>query len=220
MWPTVSVMGNRLRWGIYAAATALASFVLAHTVIFLAHGWAGYGQPLTSPGHGLGWMTAVVISLTLGGSLLVAACWRLHSLVQEARRLELPRRASEPDRRAMARRWLAWWLALAVVTALLFALEENVELASIGQRLPGIGILLSDQYPYAMGIITLVALAVSFVAALFGWRLEALVVRLDALQAAHPAPNLSIPRTGDPADRRPASILGRRLAGRAPPPLV
>ena len=80
----------------------------------------------------------------------------------------------------MALRWLAWWVALAVVTALLFALEENVELASIGQRLPGIGILLSDQYPYAMGIITLVALAVSFVAALFGWKLEALIARLGA----------------------------------------
>ena len=63
-------MADRLQWGICAAATALASFVLAHTIIFLAHGWAGFGQPLTSPGHGLGWVTAAIISLTLGGALV------------------------------------------------------------------------------------------------------------------------------------------------------
>ena len=213
-------MGDRLRWVICAAATALAALVLAHNLVFLFHSWAGFGRALTNTGHGQGWVTAAIVSLTLGGALVVAAAWRLRGLERQARHLGLSVLPTEPDRRAMARRWLTWWVALVVVTALLFVLEENVELASIGQRLPGIGALVSNQYPNAMLIIALVALAVSFVAALFGWKLEALIARLRAERAPHAAPARSMPKFGDPMDRRPTSILGRRLAGRAPPVLA
>ncbi len=213
-------MGDRLRSGIYAIASALAALVLAHNLIFLAHYWSGFGEALTSTGHGQAWVTAAVVSLALGVALVAGAAWRLRTLQGEAGQLGVSRLQGEPDRRAMARRWLIWWAVLLVVTAVLFVLEENVELASIGQRLPGIGVLVSDQYPNAIVIISLVALAVSFVAALFGSKIDALIARIHAQWAIHATPAGSMPGSSDPAERRPSSILGRRLAGRAPPVLA
>jgi len=213
-------MGDRLRSGIYAAAAALAALVLAHNFIFLAHYWSGFGRALTSTGHGQAWVTAAIVSLALGAALVVGAAWRRRALQGQAGNLGLSRLPSEPDRRAMAQRWLIWWAALLVVTVVLFVLEENVELASLGQRLPGIGVLLSDQYPNAVVIISLVALAVSLVAALFGWKIEALIARIHAQRAIHATPAGSMSGSSDPVERRPNSILGRRLAGRAPPVLA
>jgi hypothetical protein len=99
-------------------------------------------------------------------------------------------------------------------------LQENVESARISSHLPGIGVLTSATYPHAIAIIVAVAFAVSLVAVLLGWELELLSARIQAAasrrQRATPAAK---PRIGE-VELGHRSILGSRLAGRAPPPFA
>jgi len=83
--------------------------------------------------------------------------------------------------------------------------------------LPGLEVLWSTAYPSAIAIIVAVALGISLVAALLGWRSSVLIARIEAARPkASRAATPSLPPT-EPIDRRKGSILGRRLAGRAPP---
>jgi len=123
----------------------------------------------------------VGVVLSLGFALLASASWRLRHLRGLARAAGAQRLPGEPDARAFLRRWLAWWFALTLATALLFVLQENLELARIGQPLPGMGVLASAVYPHAVAIIAAVALVVSLVAALFGWKLDLLIARIRGL---------------------------------------
>jgi hypothetical protein len=54
------------------------------------------------------------------------------------------------------------------------------------------------------------------VAALLGWRSSVLSARIQAARSDAPAVAPPL-RRDEPIDRRRGSILGRRLAGRAPP---
>ena len=202
---------------VRAVVTALASLVLAHNLIFIAGYGSRFGAVMQHTGHDHGWTIAALTSTGLAASLLLIALRRLSQLRRAARMPGVETLADEPGLRAFARRWLSWWLALTLVTAVLFVIQENLELASIGSALPGLGILTSTAYPHGIVIIPLVALGISLVAALLGWRTSVLIARILAARSeARPAAGQPLGRP-EPIDLRPGSILGRRLAGRAPP---
>jgi hypothetical protein len=196
---------------------ALVTLVLGHNLIFLAGYGNRFGPAMTHTGHDHGWSAAVAVSLSLGVALLVAAARRLQQLRRAARTMHAMRLAAEPGRRAFVMRFIPWWFALTLATVALFVLQENVESARVTSQLPGISVLASATYPNAMALIAVVAFAVSFVTMLLGWKLEILNARIQAvgphLQRAAAS---ALPRIG-PVERGHRSILGSRLAGRAPP---
>jgi hypothetical protein len=194
----------------------LAGLVLAHSLIFLAAYGATLGDAMSRTGHAHGWLGAAAAALTLGGSLFTATAWRLLRLWRAARRAGAVRLPMEPGALAFLRQWLVWWLALTVAIAVLFVVEENLELSRVGDQLPAIRVLASAAYPGAAGIIAAVALVVSLLASLLGWEIDLLEARIRAVRQLVRTELRAIPRT-DVVDRRPASILGRGLAGRAPP---
>ena len=211
------MMTGRIGFTVRATVTALASLVLAHNLIFIAGYGSRFGAALAQTGHDHGWTVAALTSIGLAVSLLAVALRRLQQLRRTARGAGAIRLPTEPGLRAFARRWLAWWIALTLVTAVLFIIQENLEHAHIGTALPGLAVLASDAYPNAIAIILAVALGISLVAALLGWRSSVLVARIAAMRPkarTEAAQSLGRP---DPVDRRQGSILGRRLAGRAPP---
>jgi hypothetical protein len=195
---------------------ALAGLVLAHSLIFLAAYGATVADAMSRTGHDRGWLSAAAAALTLGGSLLAAMAWRLHRLRRTARHAGAVRLPAEPGPIAFLRHWLVWWLALTVAIAVLFVIEENIELSRIGDQLPGIRVLASAAYPGAAGIIAAVALVVSLLASLLGWEVDLLEARIRAARQLVRSELGEIARV-DVIDRRPGSILGRGLAGRAPP---
>ena len=202
---------------VRAVVTALASLVLAHNLIFIAGYGSRFGAVMQHTGHDHGWTIAALTSIGLAATLLLVALRQLVQLRRAARQSGVLTLPDEPGLRAFAGRWLGWWLALTAVTAALFILQENLELASVGSALPGLGILASAAYPHALLIILLVALGISLVAALLGWRTSVLIARIQAARSeARPGAATPLGRP-EPIDLRPGSILGRRLAGRAPP---
>jgi hypothetical protein len=211
------MMTGRMHFTIRVAVTALASLVLSHSLIFLAGYGPRFGVVLAHTGHDHGWTLAVATSIALAGSMLGVAVGRLLQLRRTARRAGAVSLPTEPGLRAFAGRWLAWWIALAAITAFLFVVQENFELSSVGASLPGIGILTSAAYPNAIAIIVAVALGISLVAALLGWRSSVLAARIEAVRSETRMAAAPTFRLRSPIDRRPGSILGRRLAGRAPP---
>ena len=118
--------------------------------------------------------------------------------------------------RSVAGRWARLGLRLTVLTAVAFVAQENAEHLAVGEALPGLSTLGSAQYPNAIWIIALVAFGVGLVGALFGWRFERLVARIRSARPARRAV-APAPRALFDVDRRPLSILGSGLAGRAPP---
>lgn len=194
----------------------LAGLVLAHSLIFLAAYGATVGFAMSRTGHDLGWLSAAAAALTLGCSLLATMAWRLRGLRRAAQRTGAVRLPAEPGLIAFLRRWTVWWLALTVAIAVLFVIEENIELSRISEQLPGIRVLASGAYPGAVAIIAVVALVVSLLASLLGWESDLLEARIRAAGQLVRNERGASARI-DVIDRRPGSILGRGLAGRAPP---
>jgi hypothetical protein len=216
-WPRVPIMTGRTGFTVRATVTALASLVLAHNLIFIAGYGSRFGAALVHTGHDHGWTVAALTSIGLAVSLLAVALQRLQQLRRTARGASAIRLPTEPGLRAFASRWLAWGIALTLVTAVLFVIQENLEHAHVGTALPGLAVLSSDAYPNAIAIILAVALGISLVAALLGWRSSVLVARIAGVRPrarTSAAPSFRVP---EHVDHRPGSILGRRLAGRAPP---
>jgi hypothetical protein len=210
-------MTARMGFIVRAAVTALASLVLAHNLIFIAGYGSRFGAAMARTGHDHGWTLAAATGIFLAGSMLGTAVGRLLQLRRAAHRAGAVSLPTEPGLRVFAIRWLAWWIALTAITAVLFVLEENFELSRVGASLPGIGVLTSAAYPNAIAIIVAVALGISLVAALLGWRASVLTARIEAARSrirSSAAPALHL---HEPIDRREGSLLGRRLAGRAPP---
>lgn len=214
------MMTGRTGFTVRAAVTAIASLVLAHNLIFIAGYGSRFGMALAHTGHDHGWTVAALTSIGLAVTLLVVALARLQQLRRTARAAGAIRLPTEPGLRAFASRWLAWWIALTVVTAVLFVLQENLEHAHISAALPGLAVLASDAYPNAIAIILAVALGISLVAALLGWKLSLLIARIAAVRPRARTAAAQSFRGSDPVDRRRGSVLGRRLAGRAPPPAL
>jgi hypothetical protein len=210
-------MTGRIGGLVRAAVTTLTALVLAHNLVFLAGYGEEFGDVMARTGHDHGWTVTVVVSLLLGLALLAGAIWRLHQLRRVAQSVGATHAPIEPDRSAFLRRWLRRGIALSLAVAALFVLQENVELARVGQHQQGIGVLASAAYPNAVLIIAAVAMAVSFVTVLLGWKIDLVLARIRAVQS--PPRARSAPALGPVGwvAARPSSILGNRLASRAPP---
>ncbi len=202
---------------VWGGGTALTSLVLAHNLIFLAGYGDQFGDVMARTGHDPGWAITVAATLLMGIALLAGAAWRLHQMRRIARSIGATRAPAEPGRGAFVRRWMGAWIALSLVVAALFVLQENRELASIGQHQPGLGVLTSTAYPHALLIIAAVAMAVSFVAVLLGWKIDLVIARIRARQQACPGVPGAVFGPGAEIERPRRSILGGRRAGRAPP---
>ena len=213
---TPGVLARVPRLAVRMALTAVA-LVLAHNLIFLVTYGAGAGAALARTGHDARWGDAATVVLALGGTLLTAGAWRLWRLARRVRDLE--RSGLRPRVRnghSLIRTVLRFWVVIAPLSAALLVAQENIEHLSVGLPLPLLGVLYSAEYPVTVPVVALVALAIAAVAGLFAMRVAALQARVAELTLRH--------RRVPAGRRRPAwpqrvatSILGCRMAGRAPP---
>jgi hypothetical protein len=218
-------MASRFARFATAAALQLVALVLAHDLVFLARYGSRFGEALVHSGHGEAWSAAVMTSVGLAIALAAAGVFRLARLglrVHQRGGVHLdPAAARSLDARSLLRGWLRLAVRIAVLSTVLLTIQENVEHWSTGQGLPGLGILLSAEYPDALSITIVVAFAVSLVAALFEWRRQVLLARLRSARAPLPRAIESAPVRPGVLVRTPVeSILGRRSALRAPPLVI
>jgi hypothetical protein len=199
-----------------AVATALVALVLAHNLVFLAGYGASFGDALSHAGHDHGWSTAFIVVLVIGATTLALTVLQLLRLSRRARETDHGAPAARTSIRAFGHRWLRLSLRLAVVTAVLLVVQENIEHLQIDRPLPGLGVLSSPEYPNAIAIIAAVAAVLAFVSVLFGWRIDVLVARIRAAQP-HPVGLATRTRHAPQVDRRTASSLRPGQAVRAPP---
>jgi hypothetical protein len=210
-------MGPRLgRVPLLVAALTPASLVLVHDLSFLAAYGAQYRAALLASGHDERWtstVTAVVIVSLVLGAVGVA---RLGFLWVRARSLdEAVEGRRTTDVVGFGRLLACLWPALAVVTASLFLVQENLERAALGAPLAGLEPLLAAA-PF------LILLVVSFLLAALGalllWGHEVLLARIAAaLRGRRPVSRpQGLRRPSTPA-LPTSSLLSLNLGRRAPP---
>src|SRR5260221_3617912 len=158
--------------------STLVAVGLSHSVVYLIRFGSAYGEALAHAGHDLAWTIAVWSANGLGAGLAIAAALQLLRLRRAAR--ALPQGTSAPSGQGLKVRWLVASGRLAATTAILLTIQENVERAGAGLPVPGIGLLLSADYPWAVLVVAAVGSAVGLVVALFPCRRDVLVARLRA----------------------------------------
>jgi hypothetical protein len=210
-------MGRSLRGLALSVATALVVLVTGHNLVFLLTYGADYGAALARTGHDSRW-TETVQAVLLATSLLAAAAIvriaYLFGLVQRLR----PGGGGRPNGRAFLRTLAQIWIKAFLVATILFVVQENYERWTVGLGLPGLSVLGSFDVAGPILVFLVVSLVVSAVAALFEWGITELEARIAAI-LGHRAQGVVYPvRRRRPEPIRPSSsILGRNLAGRAPP---
>jgi hypothetical protein len=210
-------MPRQITGFVAALAMQVVALVLAHDLVFLVRFGSRYGEALVHSGHGETW------SATVGTILAIATALVLASAVRLARLGILVRTASGSstgplDPRQLLRLWLSVAPRIALVSVVLLTVQENLERSAIGGSMPGPGILLSPEYPFALLIAIAVGLFVGLVASLFEWRRRALIERLRAARDALPRHTSAAEPRPSGAPRRPVvSVLGRQSGLRAPP---
>ena len=202
------------------ATLSLAALILGHHLVFLTAYGSQYWTLLERTGHGPVWAITVFTVAILSAGLVFLALRRLASLRRLAHAVEdggtTVRDGSLGDLGGLV---LRLWCVIVVVSLALFVLNENLERAAIGLPAPGIAILAGGiGHTSPIFVFMAVAAAVALVAGLYRWRRDVLLarVRADRLtwdRSTHARPQRPplLPR------RRPRSVVGSRLAGRAPP---
>ena len=196
---------------------ALLTLVVAHQLVFLLAYGSDYDAALARSGHDGSWASTVAAVLLAAGCLFALATWRLYRLGVIVRSLAPNEGTLEPSARDFARSLLDLWWRLWATAAALFVLEENLEHLRIGESLPGPSVLTSAAYPNAVWIIAGTALLVAIVGAIFGWRRARLLALIATVVRRRPRPGRAARRPIVDRDRRPASLVGRGFAVRAPP---
>jgi hypothetical protein len=209
-------MLRRLRQRLPFAGMGLLTLVLAHNLVYVAGYGAAYREMLSRTGHGGAWTTAVVVVLSLGLGLLVAAVWRIAVLTRQARALG-PVPVGLRSRPDFVPGLVSLWVRLGVTGVALYTVQENIEHLRAGGDVPGIAVLMPSGGPDTLGIVAAVAAGVALVGQLFLWRRALLTARIAAARLRLPRAAASFRRPLQDAGRCPSSILGQRLAVRAPP---
>lgn len=167
----------------------LASLAVAHELIYLgAHGSGeAYRVAMTEAGHDGYWSNfiiavGVVSALLLGVGL--AQLRRLARLSAESGAGEV--RVRDQSLGHLARLVVPTWGRVAVLTTVVFLVQENVETAIIGHPLPGL-YALAGQHGMALPLIVAVSFIVALTRALVRWRRDVLLARLR--RAAPPRPS-------------------------------
>ena len=207
-------MAGRSMRALGALGAVLVALVLSHSIVYLVRYGSAYGEALAHNGHDLAWTLAVLSAGILGGGLALAG------LVQLVRLGRAASAHAGPGVAASVRGGLPSWLwlsgRLAVATAVLLTLQENLERAAIGQPLLGPGLLLSPEFPFGAVIVAGVSLAVGLVVTLFRRRRDALLARIRAVRA-WPRAIAEVPQRTTGILRPTISALGAVRGLRAPP---
>lgn len=200
------------------AVLSLAALVIAHNLVFLLTYGSDYGVALVRTGHDGRWSETVRVVLALVGLLLAAGAARLIWLARLVRRLGRTDYDRRPRVGAYVRALLPLWARVFAIAMLLYLVQENYERWSIGQSLPGLAVLDSSALVGPVQVFLLVSLAVAATGALFSWGIAALEALVEASRTRHPRSEESYrPRRPTDILVRASSLLGRNLAGRAPP---
>jgi hypothetical protein len=211
-------MWRRVPSLVLTAVLTLAVLVVGHNLVFLLTYGSGSGVALVRTGHGNRWDETVRVVLAAEILLAAAATLRLAYLYRLVRRLSPGSVTGGLPVRGYVRALLPLWIGLFATSTLLFVLQENLEHWSAGLGLPGFGVLGSAAYVGPIPVFALVSLLVAGVGALFRWGVRTLESRIAASRTlALPPASSPRRRFGPDPDRRATSILGRNLAGRAPP---
>ena len=210
-------MGRRVRGLALTAVPALAVLVTGHNLVFLLTYGADYGVALMRTGHDARWGETVQAVLIAAGSLAAVAILRIAYLARLIRRLR-PDDSGRLPARAFLRILAPVWIKVFTIAVTLFVLQENYERWSLGIGLPGISVLASFGVAGPVLVFLIVSLVVSAVTALFVFGITELETRIAACRSRNRAAAVS-PTGGHRTVplRLAASILGRNLAGRAPP---
>ena len=211
--------GRRLRAFTITGTLVLAALALSHELVYLlAHGFGeGYARAMREGGHDRYWTSFVLIVLVVTAclSVVAAAQWRrLRHLAADVQAGAVRLNGGGLDRFLELLGPL--WLRVAAGSIAAYIIQENVETASTGAALPGLGVL-GGEHAIALPVLLVVSLAVAAVGALVRWRREVLLSRIRAAArrrlrapAATLRPALDV--------RRPAGCHDRRRNGvRAPP---
>jgi hypothetical protein len=200
------------------AVLSLAALVIGHNLVFLLTYGADYGVALARTGHDSRWSETVRVVLALAGLLLAAGAARLIWLVRLVRRLGRTDQDRRPQVAAYVRALLPLWARVFAIALFLYLVQENYERWSIGQPLPGLAVLDSSALVGPAGVFLLVSFAVAAVGALFIWGIAALEAIVEASRTRPPrSEECRRPRRPIEILGGVTSLLGRNLAGRAPP---
>jgi hypothetical protein len=200
------------------AVLSLAVLVVGHNLVFLLTYGSDYSAALTRTGHDGRWDETVRVVLAVAGLLAAVGTARLLWLYYCARRLGAAGQPVGPTMPAYVRALLLLWAQLFAIATLLFVLQENYERWSVGLALPGVAVLSPAGEAGPMPVFLLLSLVVAAVGALFRLGIAVLEARV-ADERSRGLRLRSAPRTlrhYSPLPR-PSSVIGRNLAGRAPP---
>ena len=201
------------------AALAVVSFVLAHDLVFLLTDGRSYGLALAQTGHGDQWTETVVLVAALAIGLATTGAARLIALSRLARRLDTSHHTVRAGRLAdLGSHLIRAWLVILPMALVVFVIVENIEHVSIGLPAPGLAVLGSAQYHSVIGVFALISLVTALIDALYRWRRDVLIARIEAALARLPHRPATIARQTLPwVELRHSSITGHRITGRAPP---
>jgi hypothetical protein len=201
------------------ATLAAVAFVLAHDTVFLLTDGGSFGVALARTGHGNQWTGTVIVVAGLAIGLAIAGAIRLVHLSRLAAELDSGELSVREGRPAdLFSHLLKAWLLILPVALVLFVIVENLEHLSVGLPAPGLSVLGSAQYHSVLGVFAVISLLAALVDALYRWRRDVLVARIEAARARLLHPRTGLIRHRVPwLDRRHASVLGHSISGRAPP---
>ncbi|MDA8202259.1 MAG: hypothetical protein M0Z49_05805 [Chloroflexi bacterium] len=211
--------GHGLRAFTITGALVLAALALGHELIYLlAHGFGeGYARAMQESGHDRYWTSFVLIVLVVTGCLgvVAAAQWRrLRRLAADVQAGTVRLQGGGLDRFLELLGPL--WLRVSAGTIAAYLIQENIETASIGAPLPGLGVL-GGEHMIALPVLFAVSLAVAAVGALVGWRREVLLARIRAAARRRFRAVVAVLRPALAVDRPASRREGRRNGVRAPP---
>lgn len=203
-------------------ALGLVVFALAHNLTFLVTYGDTSAQALARTGHGSGWAATVALVAILALALGSAAAVRLAQLARLARDVD----AGEVDVEGsgighLGRHLIRAWLQILGVALVLFVVAENLEHSVVGLPPPGLAVLDSGEYHLGLVVFAGAALVAALVDALYRWRRDVLVARIEGARLRWVRAHATSARPAMPwVDPRHDAIAGYRIAGRAPPPFV
>ena len=202
------------------AVLVLASLAVAHELIYLgAHGSSdAYRVAMTEAGHDGYWSSFATVVGVVSAVLLAVGLAQLRRLARLAAGSGAGRlRVRDESVGHLARLVLPIWARVAMLTTVVFLLQENIEAASVGHPMPGL-YALAGQHDTALPLIVAVSFVVALTRALVRWRRDVLLARLRRAPSPRPKPLLPV--------RPVASVLVqsadgiRRNGVRAPPARV
>lgn len=218
-----AAMKRRLgRTPLVIAALAPASLVLVHDLAFLAAYGAQFQAVLRATGHDSRWTSTVTVVLAISALLAGVGLARLASLWLHARSLERttgqrPTTNIHDYLQILAR----VWPGLALVTAVLFLGQENLEQAALGAPLPGIEPLLAGSSVPPLLVLASVTFVLAALGALFVWGHATLTGRIAAaLRTLRPARAPLAARPPATRAETPSSVMSLNLGRRAPPAVL